>query len=75
MRHTADPNYSYTNGSSSGSLMYSNNEVKVDDGKLFYHRRWWRRGQAVQVESKNGDNFPAMIATIGEFQDYTVDLL
>lgn len=41
-------------------------DIKVVDGKLFYEKRWFRRGQAVQVETKNGDKFPAMISAIGE---------
>ncbi len=41
-------------------------DIKVEDGKLFYQKRWFRRGQAVQIEAKNADKYPAMISAIGE---------
>jgi hypothetical protein len=44
---------------------YHQRDIKIVDGKLFYEKRWFRRGQAVQVEAKNGDKFPAMISAIG----------
>ncbi len=40
-------------------------DVRMEDGKLFYQKRWFRRGQAVQVEPKHGDKFPGMISAIG----------
>lgn len=40
-------------------------DIRIEDGKLFYEKRWFRRGQAVQVDAKNGDKFPAMISAIG----------
>ncbi len=42
-------------------------DVRVEEGKLFYQKRWFRRGQAVQVELKGGERYPAMISAIGEW--------
>ena len=52
--------------SSSASSAALLRDIKIVDGKLFFEKRWFRRGQAVQVEAKNGDRFPAMISAIGE---------
>ena len=48
--------------SSSSSYQF---DTRVEDGKLFYQKRWFRRGQAVLVEPKNGEKYPAMISAIG----------
>ncbi len=44
-------------------------DIKVEDGKLFYQKRWFRRGQAVLIEPKTGaaagERYPAMISAIG----------
>ncbi|CAB4059729.1 SUDS3 [Lepeophtheirus salmonis] len=40
-------------------------ETRIEDGKLFYEKKWFRRGQTVQVESFNGDKFSAVICNIG----------
>ena len=47
---------------------------QVEDGKLFYERRWFRRGQAVQVEAKSGEKYPAMITAIGECRFFNMFL-
>jgi len=41
-------------------------EIRIEDGKLFYEKRWFRRGQAVQIDGKGGEKFPAMISAIGK---------
>ena len=40
-------------------------ECRIDEGKLFYEKRWYRRGQSIQLESSKGEKFPAMISAIG----------
>ena len=39
-------------------------DARIEDGKLFYERRWFRRGQTVWVESKEG-SYGATISAIG----------
>eukprot|EP00095_Tigriopus_kingsejongensis_P011856 maker-scaffold180_size281610-snap-gene-0.32 protein:Tk11856 transcript:maker-scaffold180_size281610-snap-gene-0.32-mRNA-1 annotation:"sin3 histone deacetylase corepressor complex component sds3" len=50
-----------SNGSPSSNQL---RETRIVDGKLFYERRWFRRGQAVQVETKSGEKYPGMISAI-----------
>ena len=63
-------------GSSSGSTMSApglctssvgsyHRDCRIEEGKLFYEKRWFRRGQSVQVEGPKGEKFPAMISAIG----------
>ena len=40
-------------------------DSRIEEGKLFYEKRWFRRGQSVQVEGPKGEKFPAMISAIG----------
>ena len=40
-------------------------DSRIEEGKLFYEKRWFRRGQSVQVEGSKGEKFPAMISAIG----------
>jgi len=56
-------NASSASTSSSGGGGY-HRDTRIEEGKLFYEKRWFRRGQSVQVETKN-DKFPAMITAIG----------
>ena len=39
-------------------------EARIEDGKLFYEKRWFRRGQTVWVEGKS-DSYGATISAIG----------
>jgi len=39
-------------------------EARVEDGKLFYEKRWYHRGQTVQVEGKKA-RFSGVISAIG----------
>ena len=39
---------------------------RVVEGKMFYEKRWYRRGQSIIVEPRQGDKYPAMISAIGE---------
>jgi len=39
-------------------------DARIEDGKLFYEKRWFRRGQTVWVEGKDG-NYGATISAIG----------
>ena len=43
-------------------------DCRVVEGKLFYEKRWYRRGQSIIVEPRQGDKYPAMISAIGESQ-------
>ena len=58
-------------GSSSPLLPTFPREIRIEDGKLFYEKRWFRRGQSVQVDAKSGEKFPAMISAIGSFTLYS----
>lgn len=40
-------------------------ETKIEDGKLWYERRWFHRGQSVFVEGKEFTRFSATISSIG----------
>ncbi len=66
---------SSSGGSSSPPLPSYPRDIKIVDGKLFYEKRWFRRGQAVQVEAKSGDKFPAMISAIGKFLDISFSIV
>ncbi len=44
---------------------FGSQECRVVDGKLFYDKRWFRRGQSIMVEPKQGEKYPAMISAIG----------
>jgi len=59
-------NASSASTSSSGgpSSGYNHRDTRIEEGKLFYEKRWFRRGQSVQVETKT-EKFPAMISAIG----------
>merc|ERR1712029_299705 len=39
-------------------------DARIEDGKLFYEKRWFRRGQTEWVEGKDG-NYGAAISAIG----------
>lgn len=39
-------------------------EIKIEDGKLLYERRWFHRGQPVFVEGKDIPRFPGIISGI-----------
>ena len=39
-------------------------DARIEDGKLFYEKRWFRRGQTVWVEGKN-ESYGATISAIG----------
>jgi len=47
-----------------GGSSYNHRDTRIEEGKLFYEKRWFGRGQSVQVESKT-EKFPAMISAIG----------
>lgn len=51
--------------STGGSSPSYHKEIRIEEGKLFYDKRWFRRGQAIQVEPKTGEKFPALISAIG----------
>jgi len=62
-KHNTQSSNSSNGGGSSSPSYYR--DTRIEEGKLFYEKRWFRRGQSVQVESKTGDKFPAMISAIG----------
>ena len=51
--------------STGGSSPSYHRDTRIEEGKLFYEKRWFRRGQSVQVEPKSGEKFPALISAIG----------
>ncbi|XP_022337530.1 sin3 histone deacetylase corepressor complex component SDS3-like isoform X3 [Crassostrea virginica] len=40
-------------------------EAKIDDGRLYYDKRWFHRNQPVFVESKDMGKFTGVITTVG----------
>ncbi|XP_073982145.1 sin3 histone deacetylase corepressor complex component SDS3 [Rhodnius prolixus] len=40
-------------------------DIRIEDGKLLYERKWFHRGQTVFVEGKDMPKFPAIISAIG----------
>ncbi|CAN8016053.1 sin3 histone deacetylase corepressor complex component SDS3 isoform X1 [Ixodes scapularis] len=51
----------YGNGDHSSHIF----DAKIEDGKLFYERKWYQRGQSVCVESKDMGRFYGVISTVG----------
>ena len=51
--------------SSTSGIGTYHRDSRIEEGKLFYEKRWFRRGQSVQVEGTKGERFPAMISAIG----------
>lgn len=39
-------------------------ETRVEDGKLWYERKWYHRGQSIYVEGKDIPKYPANISSI-----------
>lgn len=52
-------------GACASSIGSYHRDCRIEEGKLFYEKRWFRRGQSVQVEGSKGEKFPAMISAIG----------
>ena len=52
-------------GSGSSSSPSFARDARIEDGKLFYEKRWFRRGQTIYVEGKDGSNYGATISAIG----------
>jgi len=52
-------------GSGSGSSPSFARDARIEDGKLFYEKRWFRRGQTIYVEGKDGSSYGATISAIG----------
>uniref|UniRef100_A0A182W4A1 Sin3 histone deacetylase corepressor complex component SDS3 n=1 Tax=Anopheles minimus TaxID=112268 RepID=A0A182W4A1_9DIPT len=74
--NTADQNGSQPEGygsattsSGQGSSGHSNQQpladTRIEDGKLWYERRWFHRGQPVHVEGRDISRFSGNIAAIG----------
>lgn len=40
-------------------------DIRIEDGKLLYDRKWFHRGQTVFVEGKDISKFPGIISAIG----------
>ena len=40
-------------------------EVRIENGKLFYEKRWFRRGQTVHVEAAAEATYEAVISAVG----------
>ncbi|KAK7083140.1 Sin3 histone deacetylase corepressor complex component SDS3 [Halocaridina rubra] len=41
------------------------NEPKIENGKLYFDRKWFHKGQAVTVECKDGTRFNAILTVAG----------
>jgi len=52
-------------GSGSSSSPSFARDARIEDGKLFYEKRWFRRGQTIYVEGKDGSSYGATISAIG----------
>ena len=61
-----DSSYGGGGGGRSGGGSGGAVDCRVVEGKLFYEKRWYRRGQSIIVEPRQGDKYPAMISAIGE---------
>lgn len=59
-----------TSGRNSAAMKNSEPEtystdVRIEDGKLFFDKKWFHRGQNIQLESSDGTKCSAMIVQIG----------
>lgn len=61
---TTPPESTSSGGGSSSPATFAR-DARIEDGKLFYEKRWFRRGQTVFVEPKEGGNYSAVISAIG----------
>ena len=66
-RSVVVPPVSQSSSCDSPSPTFYPRDIRIEDGKLFFEKRWFRRGQAVLVEVRAGEKFPAMISAIGQF--------
>ena len=64
MKSTASPARSPSPGGSS-SPSIQGKDAKIEDGKLFYEKRWFRPFQYVTVDWKDGPSYEAVISAIG----------
>ena len=69
MNKSSQSHFDNASGNASGASTSSggggyHRDTRIEEGKLFYEKRWFRRGQSVQIESKS-EKFPATIAAIG----------
>ncbi|XP_072044169.1 sin3 histone deacetylase corepressor complex component SDS3-like isoform X2 [Amphiura filiformis] len=58
----------HSSGSGSGAASNANSHkyvVKISDGKLFYEKRWFHRGQNIYIDSKDTGKVSAVISSIG----------
>lgn len=62
--HGSSYGYAAWAGNSSPAESQATYEARVEDGKLFYEKRWYHRGQTVQVEGKKA-RFAGVISSIG----------
>jgi len=54
----------YSGSASSASPSVTTREARVESGKLFYEKRWYRRGQTVFVEQSKEGTFEAVISAV-----------
>ena len=62
---TASSGYISTTDNSRSRISTYPKDCRIEEGKLFYEKRWYRRGQSIQLESSKSEKFPAMISAIG----------
>ena len=58
--HGSGSGSSATSGASSHKYV-----VRISDGKLFYEKRWFHRGQNIYIDSKDTGKVSAVISSIG----------
>ena len=44
-------------GGPAGASGYNHRDTRIEEGKLFYEKRWFRRGQSVQVRQLLSNNY------------------
>lgn len=60
----SSPSYVHAENSRSRMNSYPK-DCRIEEGKLFYEKRWYRRGQSIQLESSKSEKFHAIISAIG----------
>lgn len=39
-------------------------EARIEDGKLYYDKKWYHRGQPISVKGRDGVEYPASLASV-----------
>ncbi|KAJ8043089.1 Sin3 histone deacetylase corepressor complex component SDS3 [Holothuria leucospilota] len=62
----ASSSSSSTNTAASGTISMPKYNVRIDNGKLFYEKRWYHKDQNIYVESREMGKVSAVITSIGQ---------